>query len=179
MSDTLVNLALLFANFLYISLLGVGGGILAVFPEVHRVVVDVYHWMTTQELTTALAIGQAAPGPNFLFVALIGWHVAGLAGAIVASFAAIGPTSAIALYVWQAKERQAALGPMGRAMRVGLMPVAAGLMTSTGLLLSTSVTYCWHQAAAILITLFIMIRVKLNPMWLIGAGAVLGGMGLI
>jgi len=97
----------------------------------------------------------------------------------VAFVAAIGPTSALALYVWQAKERQAALGPLGRAMRVGLMPVAAGLMTSTGLLLSLAVTVNWHDAVAILITLVVMIWIRPNPMWLVGLGAVLGGLGVI
>lgn len=178
MIEFLTNLGLLFVYFLWAALLGVGGGIISVLPEISRIVIDTEHWMTTEELTTAFALGQAAPGPNMLFVALIGWHVAGFIGAAVATFAAIGPTALLALHVWRAKEK-ATLGPFGRAVQAGLAPLAGGLMSSTGLMLSRNVVVDWTQIAVIVATVVVMLKLKPNPMWLIGIGATAGLLGLL
>ena len=67
-----------------LSLVAVGG-MSRYCREVHRVVVDVNHWMTDVQFTQAYTIAQASPGPNMLVVTIIGWHVAGLPGALVAT----------------------------------------------------------------------------------------------
>jgi len=72
------------ANFALLSLLAFGG-IGAVTPEIHRVAVEQLHWLSEREFVDYFAIAQGAPGPNVLFVTLIGWHVAGIAGALVAT----------------------------------------------------------------------------------------------
>src|SRR5439155_16284706 len=58
------------------SLFAVGGANAAI-PEMHRVAVDVQHWMTDQQFADVFAISQMAPGPNVLIVTLIGYSVAG------------------------------------------------------------------------------------------------------
>ena len=81
-----------------------------ILPEVHRQVVDVHGWMTSERFTDLFAIAQAAPGPNFLVVTLIGFEVAGMPGALVATLAIIGPTSILAYCVarvWSASARRA------------------------------------------------------------------------
>ena len=62
----------------------IGGGVVMVAPEMQRYVVDAHHWISAEQFSAAYAIAQAAPGPNLLFVTLIGWQVAGWAGAAVA-----------------------------------------------------------------------------------------------
>ena len=74
----------LLASFSLFSLMAVGGAI-TLIPEMHYYVVESHHWMTGQEFAALFAIAQAAPGPNVLVVSLIGWKVAGLAGALVAT----------------------------------------------------------------------------------------------
>lgn len=176
--DQLHNLWLLAAHFGVISLMGVGGGIVATLPEISRYVVDTQHWMTAEQLATAFALAQAAPGPNMLFVTLIGWHVAGWMGAIVTTISAIGPTTFLGLVVWRMREK-ADIGPFGRALQKGLAPLAGALMLSTGALLSRTVTVSWHEPVVIALSLFIVVRYKPNPVWLIGAGGVAGMLGWI
>src|SRR5271163_3816930 len=80
------------------SLFAVGGGNAAV-PEMHRVAVDVHHWMTERQFADVFAISQMAPGPNVLIVTLIGYFVAGIAGALVATLMMCAPTAILAYFV--------------------------------------------------------------------------------
>ncbi|HEV7913768.1 MAG TPA: chromate transporter, partial [Albitalea sp.] len=66
----------MFGHFLLLSVLAVGGAITTT-PEMHRYLVAEHHWMSDAEFTASVAIAQAAPGPNVLFVAVMGWNVAG------------------------------------------------------------------------------------------------------
>ena len=60
----------------------------------HRVAVDVRHWMTDRQFADAFAISQMSPGPNVLIVP-IGHSVAGVAGALVATLAMCGQTPSL------------------------------------------------------------------------------------
>src|SRR6266849_3433528 len=80
------------------SLFAVGGANAAI-PEMHRLAVDVQHWMTDSQFADVFAISQLSPGPNVLIVTLIGYSVAGVAGALVATLAMCGPTAILAYYV--------------------------------------------------------------------------------
>ncbi len=76
----------LFLEFALLALVAFGGAT-ALLPEMHRVVVENHHWLDDATFTHLYAIAQAAPGPNVLVVTLIGWKVAGLAGALAATLA--------------------------------------------------------------------------------------------
>ena len=89
MKASLLSVALLFGQ---LSLLAVGG-VNATLPEMHRAVVDLHHWMTSTEFAASFALAQAAPGPNMLVSTLVGLHVAGIPGALVATIAMVGPSS--------------------------------------------------------------------------------------
>jgi hypothetical protein len=82
----------LFLEFALLSFVAFGGAT-ALLPEMHRVVVDNHHWLDDTTFTHLYAIAQAAPGPNVLVVTLIGWEVAGLAGALAATLAMCLPMS--------------------------------------------------------------------------------------
>ena len=77
--------------FALLSLFAVGGANAAI-PEMHRIAVEVMHWMSDRQFADSFAISQVSPGPNIIIVTLIGYHVAGLAGAAVATAAMCGPT---------------------------------------------------------------------------------------
>ncbi len=64
----------LWLHFLSLSLLAVGGAITTA-PDMHRYLVGSQHWLSDAQFIASIAIAQAAPGPNVLFVALVGWHV--------------------------------------------------------------------------------------------------------
>ena len=69
----------LLLHFLALSLLAIGGAITTV-PEMHRYLVSQRGWLAEADFTSAIALAQAAPGPNLLFVVVLGYQVAGRAG---------------------------------------------------------------------------------------------------
>ena len=58
------------------------GGAITTAPDMQRWLVGEHGWISDAQFTTSVAIAQAAPGPNMLFVAVIGWKVAGVAGVV-------------------------------------------------------------------------------------------------
>ena len=88
----------LVATFGLMSLFAVGGAAAAI-PEMHRIAVDVHHWMTDKQFADAFAISQLSPGPNVLIVTLIGYAVAGIPGALAATLAMCVPTALLAYVV--------------------------------------------------------------------------------
>src|SRR5262249_25649931 len=77
------------------SVIAVGGATSAM-PEMHRQTVDVHHWITDRSFTELFAIAQASPGPNVVFVALLGQYVGGVPGALIAMFGMCAPSCTIA-----------------------------------------------------------------------------------
>ena len=84
----------LFLEFALLSFVAFGGAT-ALLPEMHRVVVENHQWLDDTTFTHLYAIAQAAPGPNVLVVTLIGWEIAGLAGALAATLAMCLPMSIV------------------------------------------------------------------------------------
>jgi chromate transporter len=109
-----------------VSIMSFGGG-QSTIPEIQHQAVTVHGWLTDQQFTDFYAISRAAPGPSTLIVALIGWQVHGLLGAIVATLAIFAPSSIVMYAVstwWQRNEESA----IRKAVERGLAPVAVGLI---------------------------------------------------
>jgi chromate transporter len=171
------QLGALAVSFLTISLLAFGGAN-AVIPEMHRQAVDVAQWMTDSQFVSLYALAQAAPGPNVMVVTLIGWHVAGLAGALVATAAMIGPSVVLTFFsfrLWTYFRHR----PWLNAIQNGLTPVTVGLVASSAFLLAKTSD---HDALAYLLTAStaaLTYWTGLNPLWAFGVAACLGGFGLL
>ena len=164
-------------DFLGFSMLAIGGAI-STLAEMHRTMVDQHGWMTAGEFAELVALSQAAPGPNILVVTLIGYRVAGLAGAFVATTAMCLPTSIITFAVagvWQ-RFRDA---PLRIAIEAGLAPMTVGLMLASSYLLVRAADQSIAAYVATAVTALVMLFTRINPLWLIGAGAVAGLAGLI
>jgi chromate transporter len=167
----------LFLHFFVLSLLAVGGAI-ATASDMHRYVVTERQWISDAQFTDSIALAQAAPGPNLLFVAVIGFNVAGLAGAAVTMVGILMPSTALAIAVGRYGQRRA--GNRGvRAFTAGMAPLTIGLVLATGWLLTEPTRN--QPAALVLLVLTVLAtwRTKLSPMWLIAAGAVVGALGWI
>ena len=164
-------------RFAVLSLVAVGG-MQSILPEVHRVVVDVNHWMTDAQFTQAYTIAQAAPGPNMLVVTIIGWHVAGLPGALVATAALITPCCTLTFLVARLWQRFRG-APWRQAVERGLAPVTVGLILATGWLLARGASTGWPATVVIAATAILVIFTRVNPLWLFAIGALLGVAGLI
>ncbi|MCP1972742.1 chromate transporter [Bradyrhizobium elkanii] len=173
MSATLVTLALIFAE---LSLLAFGGGN-TILPEMQRQVVDVHHWMTAQEFGALFALAQAAPGPNMMVVPLVGWHVAGFSGVLVTSLAKFGPSSLVtgfALRLWERfKDR-----PWRRTVQAGLVPVTAGLVTASAIVITQASASSWGTILIAAMVAIATTTTRIHPLVALAAGAVLGLSGI-
>ena len=143
----------------------------------HRYLVDQQGWIGDSEFTASIAIAQAAPGPNILFVALMGLHVAGLAGLAAAMTGIMLPSSLLALAVGRYRRRRSdAIGV--RAFTAGFTPLTLGLLLSTGWLLTAPNRSHPGTVALVLASVVLMVRTRINPLWLIAGGATVGALGL-
>jgi chromate transporter len=173
----LAGLTALFLYFLMLSFLAVGGAP-SVLPEMHRYVVEIHGWMTSTQFAELYTLAQVAPGPNVMYIPLIGWHIAGLPGAIATTIPMIVPSVTLTLLVahLHARHPKAALG---FAIRRGLTPITIGLILASGWILMTAVNDDWRGYVLTAATVVLVLRTSLNPLWLLGAGAVAGMLQLV
>jgi chromate transporter len=166
----LLELALYFG---LLSLISVGG-MPSVIPEMHRYVVDVKGWITPADFIQMFAVGQAAPGPNVLISGLIGWKVAGLAGAVVALAAMCGPAGLLAFWVADLWDRFKDK-PWRAVAQRAMAPMVIGLILSGGFVLATpDNTPDWRLWLIAAASAAGMLATRLNPLWLLAGGAILG-----
>ncbi len=171
------DLAALGLHFALLSLMAIGG-VSSILPDMQRYVVEANHWLSDRQFADAYALGQAAPGPNMMFVTLLGWLLSGWAGDIVATRALIFPPILLTLGITRLHANNPD-APLGRAIRGGLGPIAIGLTLSSGWILAQSVDHNWRTGLLTLLTVALMLRTKLNPVWLIAAGALAGVAGIL
>lgn len=172
-ANPLPALAALFAE---LSILAVGGAN-ALLPEMQRQV-QAQGWMGPAEFGALFALAQAAPGPNMLVVTLVGWQVAGLSGALVATGAFVLPAGVLTYFVSRMWERFRD-ARWRRVVQAGLTPVTVGLIMAAAVLLCRAAV---HDAGTLLLALAAagtMLATRLHPLWLLGAGAALGAVGLL
>jgi chromate transporter len=188
-----VALALHFAG---LSLLGVGGAV-TTLPEMHRYLVDHQHWLDDATFGSSVALAQAAPGPNVLFVALMGWNIGmnvsgglqagpwawwvGLLTGLLALFSILLPSSVFTFWITQWAHRNRELRSV-RAFKTGMAPMVIGLMMATGWLLQSPHSdwrHHWPLWAVTLLSTLIVWKTRTHLLWLLGAGALLGMLGWV
>lgn len=171
------DLLALWGHFMQLSLLSVGGA-MASAPEMQRWLVGERGWLSDTQFTDAVAIAQAAPGPNVLFVALVGWSAAGPAGMLATMSGLLLPSSLLALAAGRYGRRNAR-SLWVRAFTAGLAPLTVGLLLATGAVLATPLRARPGALALVAASALIAWRSRIGPLWLIGAGAVAGGLGWV
>lgn len=176
-----------------LSLLAVGGA-MTLAPEMHRYMVDEHRWLSDTQFSTAFTLAQAAPGPNVLFLALLGWQIGEQAagpqsepmwrmalaacGVLVALSGALLPSSLLTYGAsrWiQAHQQRLAV----RAFQRGMAPLVVGVMLSTAYVIGQragvwSPTAGWWALA--LGSAWLVYASRLHILWMLGAGAVLGAL---
>ena len=171
MALTLGDLAFTFALLSLVSF----GGMPAVMPELQRVAVDVKEWTAPAEFVQLFAVAQAAPGPNVLIASLIGWKAAGLAGAVVALVAFCAPAALIAWWVADLWERFKD-SPWRLAIQRALAPLVVGLILSGGYVLAASAEGGWRVWLIAAVAAVASLATKLNPLWVVGGGGLMGAL---
>jgi chromate transporter len=178
----------LFSHFFSISLLAVGGAISTV-PDMHRFLVDQQHWLTEAQFNASIAIAQAAPGPNVLFVALMGWNVGLNAGGLPQAFLGVLlsmsgiliPSASLAYMAsrWGHENRDR---PAVRAFKQGMAPIVVALLIATGWILASAhgdFLNDWRLWLVTAISTLIVWKTRVHLLWLLAAGGVLGWLGWV
>jgi chromate transporter len=186
----------LFVHFASLSLLAVGGAITTA-PDMHRYLVGQQGWLTDAQFNSSIALSQAAPGPNVLFVALLGWNVGlnagggpaggalawgmALLGVTVAMTGIMLPSSVLTYSATRWAHRNRELRAV-RAFTTGMAPVVIALLIATGWLLTVVHNEpgrdgpLWLLTA---VTTLVVWKTRLHMLWLIGTGALLGALGWV
>lgn len=159
------------------SLFAVGGANSAI-PEMHRIAVDVHHWMNDKQFADIFAISQLSPGPNVLIVTLIGYSVAGVAGALAATLAMCGPTAVLAYFVSGLLQRSSH-SRWPAIIQAALVPLSIGLMGASGLILALTSDRSWVAGLVTAAAAILAFATRLNPVWILLAGGALGFAGVI
>jgi chromate transporter len=183
----------LFGHFLLLSMMSIGGAI-STSSEMHRFLVEQHHWLSQEQFNAAIALAQAAPGPNVLFVALMGWHVgmnagslgAALFGVLVTMVGIMTPSTIITYTAARWGHRNRELRAV-RAFKQGMAPVVIALLLSTAWILGSSAsastaagaTAGWRLPLLALAAGLVIWRTRLHLLWVLAAGALLGAFGLV
>lgn len=196
MLPTPANWLDLFTHFASLSLLAVGGAITTA-PDMHRYLVLQNGWLSEAQFTSSIAITQAAPGPNVLFVAVLGWNVGlnagggpsagwlawalALSGVLVTMVAILLPSSVLTYTATRWAHQNRELRAV-RAFKTGMAPIVIALLIATGWLLTGSHEHPardWPLWLLTAVTTVLVWRTKMHLLWLIGAGGLLGALGLV
>ena len=178
----------LFLHYLSLSLLAVGGAITAA-PDMHRYLVVQEHWLTESQFNASIAIAQASPGPNVLFVALMGWNVglnaggtaAGLVGVLATMSGMLLPSTTLTYLAARWGHANRDLRAV-RAFKLGLAPIVIALLIATGWILTSahdSAARDWPLWILTLVSVLLVWRTRIHMLWLLGAGALLGWFGWV
>jgi chromate transporter len=186
----------LFAHFAVLSVLGIGGAITTA-PEMHRFLVDEKQWLTDASFSSSIALAQSAPGPNVLFVALMGWNVGlnaggglsagpqawylGLLGVTITMVGIMLPSSILTYKATQWTHKNRNLRSV-RAFKTGMAPIVIGLLVSTGWLLSAAhrdVQQDWKLWLVTAIATLLMMKTSIHLLWLVAIGGILGAAGML
>jgi chromate transporter len=134
--------------------------------------------MTDKQFADVFAISQMSPGPNVLIVTPIGYAVAGVAGALVATLAMCVPTAVLAYCVSRLLTRSSH-SPWPAIIQAALVPLSIGLMAASGLILALASDRNWIAALVTAVSAMLAFATRLNPFWLLLVGGCLGFAGVI
>jgi chromate transporter len=171
-ATTTAGLLPLFLTFLKIGAVTYGSGYtLLAFMRTDLVVNS--HWISSQQLIDAVAVGQFTPGPVFTTATFIGYLIAGIPGAIVATVGIFLPSFVLVALVYPlgGRIRQS---PLLSAFLDGVNVAALALIMGVLILLARAALVDLFTYALAALAFLVLLRFKVNSAWLIVAGALVG-----
>jgi chromate transporter len=154
------------------------GGFPSVLPDVHNLVTT-NGWVTDREFADFFAISQVVPGPNMiLMMSFVGLKVGGIPGAIASALATFGPPCLMYYTAYRLWDRFRDR-PWQQIVRRGLAPLTIGLVIAGGYVMARAADVGWQSALVTAAAIGVMLGTRLNPLWILAAGGVLGGLGLV
>ncbi len=158
--------------FLALSLMAIGGANVLI-PEMHHQLVELRGWMSSNDFVSLVSLSQAAPGPNVLIVSLIGWKLAGISGALVATVAMCLPSS-LTVYAFTRFWDRFKDASWRTVVQAGLVSVTVGLMLASGYVLTREADHSWLAYAVTATAAFLSAKTRVHPLLLLAGAGLLG-----
>lgn len=162
----------LLAVFLKIGTIVWGGGFAAI-PFIRSEVVDARHWLTAREFIDGVALGQITPGPVAITATFVGYRVLGIAGAVLSTIAMFLPSFVILLLLLRVYDRIRE-HYLVKGFLQGIMPAVVGMLLSAAVVIGRDSITTIPAAGLGLLGLILLAVVKLDPVWLVLGGGVVG-----
>jgi chromate transporter len=156
---------------LKVGALSFGGGFV-IIPLMQADAVHRYHWMTSSQFLTAVALGQLTPGPVVQTVAVVGYAAGGVAAALLAAAVAFAPSFLFIIIGGPSFDRLRH-SATAQAFLAGAGPAAMGAILGTAVLLAAGVSHLWQIPLLLLAALWLLV-VRRGTISMLLAGAVLG-----
>lgn len=172
-----VDLTAMFFHFVALWFVAVGGPS-TILPDIHRYLVEVHHLLTDRQFAEIYTLAQVAPGPNVMYVTLIGWYLAGWKGVAATTIPLLVPATTLTMLVGHLKQRYPD-ARIFRAVRLGLTPITIGLVFASATILMRAVNHDWRGYTITLLTVVVALGKPWNPLWLFGAAALAGILGFV
>lgn len=186
----------LFLHFAVLSLLSFGGTITTA-PDMHRYLVDEKNWLTDFSFSSSIALAQSAPGPNVLFVALMGWTIGinagggmeagmvawllGSLGILVTMTGIMLPSSFLTYSATKWAHQNSNLLSV-RSFKSGMSPIVIGLLISTGWLITAahnSMASDWKLWLLTAASIGLLLKTRIHILWMIAGGGAIGATGIL
>jgi len=146
---------------------------MAAFPEMKVLTVEVHKWLTFPQLIHLYSVGHMAPGPNMMMIVSIGEWAGGILGALVTLLAFFGPTALLA-YVVARVWKRLETWRWRTSVQQGLAPVSIGLLLAGCFTMAKGAVTGLETSTIAVGTLLILLQYKVNPAFLVVAGAIVG-----
>lgn len=147
------------------------GGGMVIIPYMQSILVDELHWLPVKEYVDAIAFGQITPGPILVSVTFIGYKIAGVLGALLATLAIFVPSASLMIVLAQyINYQQNGI----KAVFKGIRPVVIGMILAAGVQLVMVVPhFSWPALLFGLAGLAALSFTRLNPIYLILLGFII------
>jgi chromate transporter len=142
-----------------------GGGFVMV-PQIETDVVEVYRWMDHQTFADGMAFGQITPGPVLITATFIGYKVAGLLGALVATIAAFLPSFVMTVIAGTSLNRFRT-NQQVQAFLSGVAPAVVGMLAAAGVSMAKSGLSGPVGYGIATLAFLMMMRATINPVIII------------
>jgi len=162
----------LLVTFAGMSVLLFGGGFVFI-PLMQESIVEGHQWVTHKEFIDAIAMGQITPGPILISATFIGYKVAGISGATLATIGIFAPPAIIMLictHYMQLLKTSIHVKAVLKGVRCGVI----GMIAAAAYVVAKSAEINFITVAIFVFSMFALLKLKLEVFWIIPIAGVVG-----
>jgi chromate transporter len=154
----------IFISFFKIGMFSFGG--YSSLPLMQHETIDVHHWLSLKEFSDGIAMGQITPGPILITAAFIGFKVAGVIGAAIATTAIFSPSIILIILLYELHGKITKL-PVVKVFVKGILAGFIGLLIYITVSLGAVSLINWQTWVIFVLSAIALIKFKIDPVWII------------